>query len=305
MLTQTPNFRRIFHVPVLLNEVINYLALKKDGIYVDCTIGEGGHSEAILERISEGGLLIGLDKDKKSLKVAEERLAKTGKKFMLINDNFWSLPSQLKRLNINKVEGILFDFGISSFQLEDLSRGFSFKNNGPLDMRFDMSSSLTCEELVNKASHPELCRILREFGEERRASLIARRILQKRKEKRIETTFELSEIASKALGRGIGKIDPATRTFQAFRIAVNGEIESIEKILPQIPGLLSVGGRVCAISYHSLEDRLVKRNFKQASVEGKLKLITKKPIMSSPEEIFENPRSRSAKLRVAEGTGSV
>jgi len=301
MLTQTSNPPKIFHVPVLLNEVLQYLALKKDGIYVDCTIGEGGHAEAILEHIGEGGLLVGLDKDEKSLKIAEERLKKTGRNFILIKSDFLNISSQLKRFKIDRVEGILFDFGISSFQLEDISRGFSFKNNGPLDMRFDTFSLLTCEKLINKASYSELCKILKSFGEERRASLIARRIVQKREEKRLKTTFELAEVASKALGRGKGKIDPATRTFQAFRIAVNRELESIEKVLPQIPNLLKKGGKICVISYHSLEDRLVKRSFKEAEGKGILRIITKKPVRPSPEEIFENPRSRSAKLRVGEG----
>ncbi len=300
MITQIPGCPKVFHVPVLLDEVLQHLSLKKDGIYIDCTIGEGGHSEAILENIGETGLLIGLDKDKKALNIAEERLSRISRNFILINSDFLNLSFHLKRLKIDKVEGILFDFGVSSLQIEDLSRGFSFKNNGPLDMRFDVSSPLTCEELINQAPYLELCRILKDFGEERRASLIARNIVRKREEKRINTTFELSELASKTLGRGKGKIDPATRTFQAFRIAVNREIESIEKILPQIPNFLKEKGKVCAISYHSLEDRLVKWGFRAAKENGILKIITKKPIRSSPEEIFKNPRSRSAKLRVAE-----
>lgn len=300
MLTQTPSIPKIFHVPVLLNEILQHLALKKDGIYVDCTVGEGGHAEAILEHIGEGGLLIGLDKDEKSLEVAGERLARIGKKFMLIKSDFLNISSQLNKLKIDKVDGMLFDFGISSLQLEDVSRGFSFRNNGPLDMRFDTASLLTCEELVNETPYLELCRILKEFGEERRASLISRRIVKRREEKKLKTTFELSEIVSRALGRGRGKIDPATRTFQAFRIAVNREIESIEKVLPQIPDLLREGGRVCVISYHSLEDRLAKRSFKAAKEKGILRIITKKPIRPSSKEIFDNPRSRSAKLRVGE-----
>lgn len=301
MLTQTSNPPKIFHVPVLLNEVLQYLVLKKNGIYVDCTVGEGGHAEAILEHIDENGLLVGLDKDEKSLKIAEERLKKTGRNFILIKSDFLDISSQLKRFNIDRVEGILFDFGISSFQLKDVSRGFSFKNNGLLDMRFDTSSLLTCEKLINEAPSSELYRILRDFGEERKASLIARRIIQKRKERRMRTTFELAGIARRAIGRKKGKIDSATRTFQAFRIAVNREIESIEKVLPQIPNLLKKEGRVCAISYHSLEDRLVKRSFKEAEGKEILRIITKKPVRPSLVEIFDNPRSRSAKLRVGEG----
>jgi 16S rRNA (cytosine1402-N4)-methyltransferase len=295
-----PKTKKAVHIPVLISKVLQYLALKKNGIYVDCTVGEGGHAEAILKHIDEGGLLIGLDKDKGALKIAEERLKKIGKKFILIKSDFLQLPFQLKKLKIDKVEGILLDFGLSSFQLENASRGFSFKDNGPLDMRFDTSSVLTCEKLINEVPYSELYRILKNFGEERRASLIARRIVQKRKGKRIKTTFELAEIASKALGRGKGRIDPATRTFQAFRIAVNKELESIEKILPQIPNLLKERGRICAISYHSLEDRLVKRSFREADEKGMLRIITKKPVRPSPVEILENPRSRSAKLRVGE-----
>ncbi len=297
---QETGIREIVHTPVMVKEVLQYLNLKKGGVCVDCTIGEGGHSEQILKTIGEKGFLLGLDKDGKSLDIAKERLSKISENFALINGDFLNLSSHLKTLKINKVDGILFDFGISSFQLENFSRGFSFKNNGPLDMRFNSLSLLTCEELVNEADYKHLYRVLRDFGEERRASLIARRIIQKRKEKRIKTTFELAEIASKALGRGKGKIDPATRTFQAFRIAVNGEIESIEKILPQIPDLLANNGRVCAISYHSLEDRLVKRAFKAEKAKGTLQIITKKPVRPSYEEIVENPRSRSAKLRAAE-----
>lgn len=302
MINQAPSYSKIFHVPVLLNEVLRYLLVKKNGIFVDCTVGEGGHSEAILQNIDKDSLLVGLDKDKRCLNIAEERLSKVGKNFTLINGDFLNLSSHLEKLKIDKVDGILLDFGISSLQLEDASRGFSFKNNGPLDMRFDASSQLTCEDLVNKASQSEIVDILRNFGEERRASLIARRIAQRRREEKIKTTFELSEIASKALGRGRGKIDPATRTFQAFRIAVNREIESIEEVLPQIPGLLRNEGKVCAISYHSLEDRLVKRSFKAAKEKGLFNIITKKPIRASAEEVFENPRSRSAKLRVGERT---
>ncbi|MBU0534264.1 MAG: 16S rRNA (cytosine(1402)-N(4))-methyltransferase RsmH [Candidatus Omnitrophica bacterium] len=297
---QEPGAKEVVHIPVLLKEILQYLQLKEGGIYVDCTIGEGGHSQKILKNIGEKGFLVGLDKDAKLLDIAKKRLAKISKNFALINDDFLNLPSHLKMLKLNKVDGILFDFGISSFQLENFSRGFSFKNNGPLDMRFDSSSLLICEELINQANYEELYQILKDFGEERRASLIARRIIQKRKEKRIKTTFELAEIASKALGKGKGKIDPATRTFQAFRIAVNKELESIEKILPQIPDLLADGGIACAISYHSLEDRLVKRAFKAAKEMGTMKIITKKPIRPLYEEIIKNSRSRSAKLRVAE-----
>jgi 16S rRNA (cytosine1402-N4)-methyltransferase len=294
------------HTPVLLNEVLQYLDIKRDGVYVDCTIGEGGHAEAILEKISGSkGLLIGLDKDTEALKIAEKSLSEEKKNFILIKDNFLNLPFQLKKLEINKVDGLLFDFGVSSLQFDNPSRGFSFRNNGPLDMRFDAESALTCKELVNEASYSELCEILRNFGEERRASLIARRIVQRREKQPFKTTFELSELASKAIGRGKGRIDPATRTFQAFRIAVNKELESIKKILTQIPDLLKEGGRVCIISYHSLEDRLVKTGFKSAREKGLLKIITKKPVRPSREEIFDNPRSRSAKLRVAEGMNPV
>ncbi len=302
---EKPRTERIVHIPVLLKEVLQYLNLKEGGIYIDCTVGEGGHSEQILKNIGKKGFLVGLDKDGELLDVAEKRLAKISRNFALFNDDFLNLSFCLETLKIKKANGILFDFGISSFQLENSSRGFSFKNNGPLDMRFDISSLLTCERLVNEANYEELVEILKNFGEERRASLIAKRIIQKRREKRIKTTFELAEIASKALGKGKGKIDPATRTFQAFRIAVNKEINSIEKILPKIPDLLADKGRVCAISYHSLEDRLVKRAFKAEKEKGTLQIITKKPIRTTYDEIMKNSRSRSAKLRAAEKIGFI
>ncbi|MBU1631501.1 MAG: 16S rRNA (cytosine(1402)-N(4))-methyltransferase RsmH, partial [Candidatus Omnitrophica bacterium] len=178
---QEPGAKEVVHIPVLLKEILQYLQLKEGGIYVDCTIGEGGHSQKILKNIGEKGFLVGLDKDAKLLDIAKKRLAKISKNFALINDDFLNLPSHLKMLKLNKVDGILFDFGISSFQLENFSRGFSFKNNGPLDMRFDSSSLLICEELINQANYEELYQILKDFGEERRASLIARRIIQKRK----------------------------------------------------------------------------------------------------------------------------
>lgn len=290
------------HVPVLLDEVLHYLDIKENGIYVDCTIGEGGHSEAILEKLNgERGLLIGFDKDKEALEIAKKRLNPKKKNFVLINEDFLNLPLQLKKLKINKVDGLLFDLGMSSLQLKNPSRGFSFKNNGPLDMRFDISSTLTCEKLVNEAPYAELYRILKDFGEERRASLIARRIVERRERQKLETTFELSEVVSRTIGRGKGKTDPATRTFQALRIAVNRELESIKEILVQVPNLLKERGRICVISYHSLEDRLVKNSFKAAKEKGLLKVITKKPVRPSREEITSNPRSRSAKLRVAEG----
>jgi len=299
---QKPKTEEVVHIPVLLQEVLQYLNVKENGIYIDCTVGEGGHSGAILKILGDKGFLVGFDKDVKLLGIAEKRLSKIGKNFKLFNDDFSNFPSCLASLGIDKADGILFDFGISSFQLENISRGFSFKKNGPLDMRFDSSSLLTCEKLVNESDYESLCDILKNFGEERRASLIARRIIQKRRQNRIKTTFQLAEIASKALGRGSGRIDPATRMFQAFRIAVNGEIESIEKILPQVPNFLKGKGRVCAISYHSLEDRLVKWTFRAEKEKGTLKILTKKPVRPSYEEVRGNPRSRSAKLRAAERT---
>ena len=293
-------YEKAIHIPVLLDEILQYLRIKEDGIYVDCTVGEGGHAEAILEHINKKGLLIGLDKDEKALRRAEERLKIVAENFCLLKSDFVHLPSQLERIGIHQVDGVVLDLGLSSFQLEEASRGFSFRKNGPLDMRFDTSSPVRAEELVNELPYSELERILRNFGEERKASLIARRIVQRRKEKRIRTTFELAEIARKALRR-TGRIDPATRTFQAFRIATNRELESLQKVLPEAPSLLKPGGRVCVISYHSLEDRIVKRSFKEAEGRGILKIITRKPVSPSIPEIQRNPHSRSAKLRAGEG----
>jgi len=300
---------QIRHIPVLLKEVLTLLEIKKDGIYVDCTIGEGGHSEAILKELGGKGLLIGLDKDEKSLNIARERLKDFSNKLKLVKDDFKNLPLRLKQMGIDKVDGLLFDLGVSSYQLQDSSRGFSFQEDGPLDMRMDSSSPLTAREVINKFSFPDLRKILIQYGEERNASRIVRRIVREREKEEVISTRQLAALVARAAypprrnvgGRRRSRIHPATRTFQALRIAVNQELENLPEVLSKVHHLLKPKGGVGVISYHSLEDRIVKRAFRKAQKEGTLQIITPKPVTPTSEEVNNNRRSRSAKLRVAEG----
>ena len=289
------------HHPVLVNEIIKYLITKKDGIYVDCTVGEGGHSEAILKELGEGGRLIGIDWDSEILEVANRRLGGY-KNWVSINENFINIHKVLNILNIKSIEGVLFDLGFSSFQLENHKRGFSFNREGPLDMRMckegdsRKGDSPRAWDIVNKLSFEELRRIIREYGEEFRASRIARAIVYRRQKKTIDTTLELSNIIEGVIPRR-SRIHPATRTFQALRIAVNNEMENLRKGLDEAIGVLNPCGRICVISFHSLEDRIVKNTFRDSPALG---VITKKPIIASRCEVKINPRARSAKLRVAQ-----
>ena len=300
----------VHHIPVLLKEILTFLQVKRDGTYVDCTVGEGGHAEAILEKLGEEGFLLGLDKDEKSLASARQRLKNFGSRFRLVKEDFRKLPLRLEQIGISKVDGVLLDLGFSSYQLQDYSRGFSFREEGPLDMRMDASSPLKAQEIVNSFSYQDLRRILIEYGEERRASSIARIIVKEREKREITSTLDLASLVARAVclsvsrrsGRKRSRIHPATHTFQALRIAVNQELETLQEILHKAPSLLKPTGRICVISYHSLEDRIVKRAFLAA--EGTLRIITRKPVTPSREEIESNRRSRSAKLRVAEGVGS-
>ncbi len=289
--------------------------------YVDCTLGSGGHAEAILERLGGNGKLIGIDCDESAIAAASDRLQRFGAEFVSIHDNFVNIGDILKRLNVEFVDGILFDLGVSSNQLDEPSRGFSFRNDGPLDMRMDSSLSTSACELVNQLPERDLSELLWNYGEERKSRRIARRIVEARKRKAIRTTKELADIVIKA-SPSRGRIHPATRTFQALRIAVNRELEMLRDVLERAACLLSAGGRICVISYHSLEDRIVKREFLRLSksipvlvsrtCRGELarpngqaslpllKLVTKKPVVPSREEMFSNRRCRSAKMRVAE-----
>jgi 16S rRNA (cytosine1402-N4)-methyltransferase len=286
----------------LLDKAVGYLNLSKGAVVVDATIGGGGHSEEILKKILPGGKLIGIDADRNALAIAGERLKNFSGSFTLINDNFRNIDRILKKENIKNADAVLMDVGISSYQLDDASRGFSIKSDSRLDMRMDQSSGITAYDVVNEYKEDKLSEIIEKFGEERFHNRIARFIKDAREEKAIETTGELAAIIKRAVGykyRNL-RIDPATRTFQAIRIFVNDELGALEEALKSAIFWLKPGGRIVVISFHSLEDRIVKNMFKGYAKLGVLKIITKKPLVPEHEETIKNPRSRSAKLRVAE-----
>ena len=293
-----------FHTPVMLLEVLDHLNLRPGQIIIDATLGTAGHSLKILEGIIPGGRLIGIDRDAESLAVARERLGDFKRHCELIQGNFIELENILKELKIKKVDGILFDLGISSFQLEDPSRGFSFQNEGPLDMRLDRNSYISAYDLVNNLNQEEISALLWNFGQERWHNRIARLLVNERERNPIATTYQLSNVVIKAIPSKYRykyqRIHPATRTFQAVRIAVNRELEALEKALGQAINLLAGSGRICVISFHSLEDRIAKWTFRKNAASGLLKIITPKPLVPREDEIKENPASRSSKLRVAE-----
>ena len=269
---------------------------------VDATVGGGGHSEEILKNILPGGRLIGIDADREALAIARDRLKSFSGSITLINDNFRNIDRILKIQNIKNVDAILLDIGISSYQMDDASRGFSIRSDASLDMRMDQSSDITAYDVVNKYKEDKLSEIIEKFGQERFHNRIARLIKDARERKRIETTGELAAIVKRAVGyqyRNL-KVHPATRTFQAIRIFVNDELGALEEALKSAVFWLKTGGRIVVISFHSLEDRIVKNMFKGYSKLGVLKIITKKPLIPDREEVMNNPRSRSAKLRVAE-----
>ena len=294
-----------YHIPVLQNEVLKYLDPKPNQNFIDCTIGEGGHSAATLEKNAPKGKVLGIELDPElyeklqaaKLKVKNEKLKN---RLILVNDSFANLKEIVKRERFPAVSGILFDLGMSSWHLEESGRGFSFLKNGPLDMRYSPQNPLTAEKIVNYWSKSEMEKILREYGEERFAKKIAEKIIEARQSKPIKTTSQLVEIIKKAVLSRYRhqKIHFATRTFQALRITVNDELNNLEKALPQTLEILKPGGRLVVISFHSLEDRIVKNFYRDSSPE-KLKILTKKPIRPTPEEIKINPRARSAKLRAA------
>ncbi len=289
------------HQPVMLNEVISSLNLKPGHIVLDCTVGGGGHSKEILSRIMPAGLLIGLDADETAIKRASLNLKEYEGRFRLINDNFRNLDQILLKENIKSLNAVLLDVGVSSFQLDDKDRGFSLKEDAPLDMRMDRRLELNARDIVNKYKETDLSDIIYKYGEERFARKIARRIAEARSRKPIETTMELAAIVRRASGGGKHfRIDPATRTFQAIRIAVNDELGALEEGLKKAVSWLDLGARIAVITFHSLEDRIVKRLFRGYAELGVLKIITKKPMIPSQKEIAVNPRSRSGHLRVAE-----
>lgn len=285
------------HLPVMVREVVEMLNIRPGGTYVDATVGLGGHAEEILKLLSSEGKLIGIDRDEEALKMAKERL--TDERVILKKGRFSDLKDLLISVGTAEVDGILFDFGVSMMQFKDTGRGFSFSSEEPLDMRMDRSQRMKAEDVVNTYPERELERILREYGEERLAPRIAKAITSYRGKRKICTCSELAEIVS-SVYRGRGRYHPATKTFQALRIAVNDEMNEILKGLETSVGLLRRGGRLCAISYHSLEDRAVKNFIRDAGKEGLVKVMTKKPQTPSYDEIKRNPSARSAKLRGAE-----
>ena len=304
------------HVSVLLNECIDGLNIKPDGVYVDGTLGGAGHSSQIAARLTTGRL-IGIDRDPVALKAAGERLAPYGDRVTLVHSNFRDMAQVLKELNIPGVDGILLDLGVSSPQLDDGARGFSYMADAPLDMRMNSGDSLSADTVVNSWPQEELKRILYTYGEERYAPAIAAAICRRREEKPIATTLELVDIIRSAMPAAAlrEKQHPAKRSFQAIRIAVNDELGAVEKIMADAVDLLNPGGRLAIITFHSLEDRIVKNGMADAAKgctcpsnfpvcvcgkKPKVKLISRKPIISGEEELEMNPRARSAKLRVCE-----
>ena len=293
---------REYHTPVMLKEIIDYLNLSPGKIMVDATIGTGGHSLAIIERITPRGRLIGIDRDQESLAVASERLRNFGDACEFAYGNFMDMDNILASLNIKKIDGILFDLGVSSFQLEDPARGFSFQSEGPLDMRLDRASFISAYDLVNNLNQEEISSLLWTFGQERWHNRIARFLVKEREKQPISTTLQLSNIVVKAIPHRYRhyRIHPATRTFLGIRIAVNRELETLETAIEKSIEFLNRSSRICVISFHSLEDRVVKLSFRKFASLGLINIVTPKPLTTGSDEIKENPSSRSAKLRVAE-----
>ena len=293
------------HEPVLLKEVLEYLRPEPGEVMVDATIGGGGHSREILERVKPGGRLIGIDLDEENLERSGQALRDASGRVLLVQGNFANLSSLLKGLGVERIDGILFDLGLSSFQLASADRGFSFLREGPLDMRLDRRQSLRAFDLVNRSSVADLDRLLNQFGEERWHRRIAQRIAEARKRAPITTTTQLAELVTRAipLAKPSRRIHPATRTFQALRMEVNLELVCLTRGLESAIRFLNPGARIVAISFHSLEDRIIKHSFRTYARARQLVLVTKKPILPSLEERRRNPRSRSAKLRAAERMG--
>lgn len=305
------------HVSVLLNECIEGLAIKPNGTYVDGTLGGAGHASVVCSHLSEEGHFIGIDQDNNALAVSKERLKDVKAKVSIVKSNFEHTASVLDSLGVEKIDGMLIDLGVSSHQLDEADRGFSYMHDAPLDMRMNQDSKYSAYDVVNEMSEEELYRIIKEYGEERWAKRVAQFIVEERKNKPIVTTYELVDVIKKAIPQGARKDGPhpAKRTFQAIRIAVNRELEIIAPTIEDVVDKLASGGRLCIITFHSLEDRIVKQAFKRledpctcakefpvcvCGKTPKVKVITRKPILPSDEEVEINPRSRSAKLRIIE-----
>ncbi len=305
------------HYSVMLNETVEGLNVKPDGIYADGTLGGGGHAEKVLGMLSENGRYIGIDQDEDAIRAASERLKCFGGKFTAVKSNYESMKSVMADLNIKGLDGIVIDLGVSSFQLDTPERGFSYRTDAPLDMRMDKSMKMTAYDIVNDYPERELYRIIRDYGEDRFAKNIAKHIRIAREKKPVETTLELAEIIKNAIPAKMraGKGHPAKQTFQAIRIELNRELEVLGNTLDDFVELLNPGGRLCIITFHSLEDRIVKSAFKKyenpctcppdfpvcmCGAVSKGKVITRKPILPSEEELEVNSRSKSAKLRIFE-----
>lgn len=305
------------HKSVLLDETIESLNIKPNGIYVDGTLGGGGHSYEIAKRLTDGGRLIGIDQDEDAIRAAKERLSEFADRVTIVRDNYCNMPKVLNELGISKVDGILLDIGVSSYQLDEAERGFTYKQDAPLDMRMDQRQEMTAKDIVNGYSEEDLYRIIRDYGEDKFAKNIAKHIVQARQIKPVETTFELDEIIKAAIPmkfRATGG-HPAKKTFQAIRIELNRELEVLDESIDAMTDLLNDNGRLCIITFHSLEDRIVKTRFRKnenpctcppdfpvcvCGKKPKGKVITRKPIVPDEEELEENKRAKSSKLRVFE-----
>ncbi|HYA40167.1 MAG TPA: 16S rRNA (cytosine(1402)-N(4))-methyltransferase RsmH [Syntrophobacteraceae bacterium] len=305
------------HIPVMLGPVIELMNCKRGGIYVDGTIGQGGYARSILEQSAAEGVVVGMDWDGEAIERVRERLGRYGERLILEKADFAEIDRVLCKYGIREVDGIVIDLGVSSLQIEDAQRGFSFLKQGPLDMRMDRDLPQSAADIVNTLPENDLADLIYRYGEERLSRRIARAIVAARKKNRIENTSQLAELIRKVVpaSRNSHRIDPATRTFQALRIAVNREIDSLERFLPRALEALKPVGRLCAVSFHSLEDRVVKESFRNwakscrcpreraaCECEGRplVRLLTRKALRPSPDEVERNPRARSAKLRAVE-----
>jgi len=286
------------HTPAMLSEVLDLLRPKPGERFIDATVGFGGHAEALAARLVPGGCLLGLDCDEEALAAARTRLGNLGGQVELVHGNFRDIAEHAARAGFSGADGVLFDLGVSSFQVDTARRGFSFAVEGPLDMRMDASGGTPAAELIRRISAPELERILREYGEERFARRIARAIVERRRE--LRTTRDLAALIERVVPWRERRIHPATRCYQALRIATNDELGALEGALATLPRWLGPQGRVAIISWHSLEDRIVKQAFRAYERAGVVSVVTRKPVRPSAEEVEANPRSRSARLRVAE-----
>ena len=291
------------HIPVLTKEVLEYLGPEPNENFIDCTIGQAGHAKLILEKTAPSGRLLGIDLDVQQIENCKTELAGLKNRLVLVNDSYANLQKTVEKNKFFPVNGILLDMGFSSWHTDESKKGFSFQEDQPLDMRYSELSELTAEKIVNEWSEEKIAKILEEYGEEKFAEKIARKITEQRNPpaggRKIESTFQLAEIVKDATPPAYwrGRIHYATRTFQALRIRVNDELENLKKVLPQAVSVLSPRGRFAVISFHSLEDRIVKSFFREQKKQNNIKILTKKPVTAREEEIKINPRSRSAKLR--------